>query len=1031
MVSFAMTNLIAAISIGTIALLLAPSPARALDPSLQIVQYAHTAWTVRDGYSLGAVFAMAQTPDGYLWLGSGSGLYRFDGVQFIRWQPPGDQQRPIRSAYSLLSARDGTLWIGGFDGLASWRDGRLTRFPQLDGVFVTSILEDRNGTVWVGGIAPADEGRLCAVRDGRAECTGEAGRFGGFVWSFLEDDAGTLWVGADSGLWRWTPGAPKRFPIPGLRIGDLSKGDDGQVVIGIRDKGLRQLIREKVEPYPIRAGRLAALLDERAVNSNKLLRDRDGGLWIGTGERGLVRVHRGYADAFAKVDGLSGNIICSLFEDREGNVWVATTGGLDRFREFPVRTYTTKQGLTTDAIASVVGATDGSVWLATREGLMRWRDGAARLFRKANGLPGDVAQSLYRDPRGRIWVFTSGGLAYSDGDRFVPVPGVPSQEVFSITGDEAGHLWLSGNRGLTHLLARRAVEHFPWPALGRQQQAKVVLADRGGVWLSFWTDGGVMYFKDGQVRASYSVADGLGKGHVPGLDLDADGALWASTEEGGLSRIEDGSVRTLTTANGLPCDTIHQTVQDADRSLWAYGACGIFRIVRREVDAWIADPTRKIETTLWAAGDGVKLWALAPSSYGPFITRSPDGTLWIASVEGLQMIDPHDLAPNVVPPPVHVERLTSDGHVRWQHVPGAASALPVRLPPRVRDVQIDYTALSLVAPEKLRFKYRLEGQDSNWREVVDDRHVQYSNLRPGPYRFRVIACNNSGVWNEQGDVLEFSVAPAYYQTSWFRASCVAAALVLLWAAHKARVRHLRHEFELALDARVSERTRIARELHDTLLQSFHGLMLRFQTASHLLPDRPADAKQRLEAAIAQAATALEEGRDAVQGLRESTSVDNDLANAISALGQELAAAPGERPVPRVEVTVEGRPRALHPILRDEVYKITAEAMRNAFRHAEPTRVGVEIRYDNDQFRLRVQDDGRGLDAASLSRRDHHGHFGLSGMRERASIVGGTLAVWSSEGAGTAVELQIPGGTAYQRPLTVSWWVRAFGRGPRA
>ena len=1025
-----MASIIAAVSVGTVALLLVPSPAQALNPSLQISQYAHTAWKVREGFSLGVVFAMAQTPDGYLWLGSGSGLYRFDGVQFIRWQPPGDGQRPIRGAYSLLSAREGTFWIGMFDGLASWREGRLTRFPELDGVFVTSMLEDRNGTVWVGGIGRSG-GRLCAVRDGRAACSGEDGRFGAFVWSFLEDDAGTLWVGADSGLWRWTPGAPKRYPIPGRRIGDLSKADDGHVVIGIRDKGLRQLIREKVEPYPIRTGRPAALLEERQVDSNKLLRDRDGGLWIGTGERGLVRVHRGHADTFARADGLSGNIISSLFEDREGNIWVATTGGLDRFRELPVRTYTTKQGLTTDAIASVVAARDGSAWLATREGLMKWRDGAATLFRRANGLPGDAAQSLYQDPRGRIWVFTSGGLAYSDGDRFVPVPGVPSQEVFSINGDEAGHLWLSGNRGLTHLLAGRVVEHFSWPTLGRQQQAKVVLSDKGGVWLSFWTDGGVAYFRDGAIRSSHTVADGLGKGHVPGIELDADGSLWASTEEGGLSRIKDGSVTTLTTSNGLPCDTIHQTVLDESRSLWAYGACGLFRIARSELDAWIARPTRRIRTTVWDAADGVTLVPVAPSSYGPFFTGSPDGKLWFLSGEGIQVVDPHHLPSNTVPPPVHVERLIADREVRWQHVPGGTAAPNLRLPPRVRDLQIDYTALSLVAPEKVRFRYRLDGQDSHWREVGNERQVQYSNLRPGTYRFRVIACNNSGVWNEEGDTLEFSVAPAYYQANWFRALSAAGALVLLWAAYQGRVRRLHRRFELTLDARVSERTRIARELHDTLLQSFHGLILRFQTASQLLPDRPAEAKERLDAAIAQAATAIGEGRDAVQGLRDSTAEGNDLARAIGTLGQELAAAPGDHAVPRFEVTVEGTPRTLHPILRDEVYKITAEAMRNVVRHAEATRVDVEIHYDNERFRLRVQDDGRGFDAASLSARGHQGHYGLSGMRERAAILGGTLTVWSNVGTGTAVELQIPGGTAYLRPRRGSWWSRTFARRPHA
>ena len=261
----------------------------------------------------------------------------------------------------------------------------------------------------------------------------------------------------------------------------------------------------------------------------------------------------------------------------------------------------------------------------------------------------------------------------------------------------------------------------------------------------------------------------------------------------------------------------------------------------------------------------------------------------------------------------------------------------MRLPPRVRDVQIDYTALSFVAPEKIRFKYRLDGQDSGWREVVNERHVQYSNLRPGTYRFRVIASNNSGVWNEQGDPLEFSIAPAYYQTAWFRALCAGgrAGAALGWVP--VRVRQLHHRFEMALEARVSERIRIARELHDTLLQSFHGLLLHFQTVSHLWAERPELAKEKLDSAIDEAARAITEGRNAVQGLRESAVGTSDIADAIGTLGAELAAAPADRPAPAFHVTVEGEPRPLHPILRDDIYKITAEALRNAFRHADRDR----------------------------------------------------------------------------------------------
>ena len=251
-----------------------------------------------------------------------------------------------------------------------------------------------------------------------------------------------------------------------------------------------------------------------------------------------------------------------------------------------------------------------------------------------------------------------------------------------------------------------------------------------------------MYFKDGQLRASYGAGDGLGKGHVPGIRLEEDGALWAATE-GGLSRIKDGHIDTLTSRNGLPCDRIHATMPDDSGALWAFAACGLFRIGRTELETWIAHPTRRIQTTFWDAADGVLLQT-APGSYGPFVARSADGKLWFVAAEGIQVVDPHHLSFNPVRPPVHVERLMADHQVRWQHLPGGAAVSNVRLPPRVRDVQIDYTALSLVAPEKVRFKYRLEGQDNDWREVINERHVQYSNLRPGTYSFRVIASTTAG-----------------------------------------------------------------------------------------------------------------------------------------------------------------------------------------------------------------------------------------------------------------------------------------------
>ncbi len=994
----------------------------ALDPSSDISQYGHTAWTIRDGFTPGTAFAMAQTPDGYLWLGTEFGLFRSDGVRFVPWQPPAGQHLP-ESPYALLVTRDGTLWIGTFSGLASWKRGELTQYPELQGMFVTSLLEDREGTVWAGAMGSS---RLCAIRSGTVRCYGQDGALGGFVWSLGEDSSGALWTGAESGLWRWKPGSPKRYAVPGARLADLTQSGDGRLIVGIRGEGLRQVVGDKLEAYPIRSAiNSNATLSDRDIDANKLLRDRDGGLWIGTNQRGLIHVHHGRTDVFTAESGLSGNIIAGLFEDREGNIWVSTAGGLDRFRELPVTTVSTKQGLSSDNVHSVIATTDGSTWIATRDGLTRWQKGNTTIFRRADGLPDDMVQSMYQDHAGRIWVFTGHGLAWFNNGRFVSVDGVPSTEVGSITGDNSGNLWLSGNKGLSHLREGRLIENLLWTALGHRQQASVIMfdQDRGGLWLGFWQDGAVEYFMDGQVRITYTAANGMTKGPVAALRLGRDGAVWAATQNGGVSRIKDGRITTLTTSNGLPCDRIHWTTEENDGSLWLYTGCGVVRIPRSQVDAWISDPRRRVEPTVWDATDGALPWG-SPSSFGPTFAKAADGKLWFVTREDIEVVDPPHLALNKLAPPVHVEKVVADSNTYWQNLPGA-SIPNLHLPARMHDLQIFYTALTFEAPERVHFKYRLEGQDPDWREVVNDRDVQYSNLAPGTYLFRVIASNNSGVWNEQGDSLEFSIAPAYYQTNWFRALCAVLVLALVWAIYQIRVRQLRHDFALALEARVGERTSIARELHDTLLQSFQGLMLRFEIVAQMLPDRPIEAKEKLDGAMKRAADAITEGRDAVQGLRTATVQTNDLARAINTLGEELANDPANCASPVFRVTVEGDPRDLRPIERDEIYRIAAEALRNAFRHAQARQVEVEIRYDNQLFRLRVRDDGKGIDPAVLSADGPEGHYGLLGMRERAGLIGGELVVWSEGGAGTEVELIVPASSAYTTARRGSWLFEKF------
>jgi signal transduction histidine kinase/ligand-binding sensor domain-containing protein len=1021
--------------------------AYALDPALDVSQYAHTVWKVRDGFSKGGITSIAQTPDGYLWLGTEFGLLRFDGVRAVPWEPPAGEHLPSGWIRSLLGARDGTLWIGTINGLASWKGGRLTQRAELAGQSVDALLEDHEGTIWAGAAIPS--GRLCAVQSGGVQCFGEDGSFGKAVETLYEDSEGSLWAGTATGLWRWKPGPPKHFLLPDLQDTNqvLSEGDNGALLIATRS-GIRQLADGKDTTLPLPGA-------GRQSTPNKLFRDRNGGLWIGNLFRGLLHVHDGRTDVFEQSDGLSGDNIENLFEDREGNIWVATLDGLDRFRELAVPTISAKQGLSIPLVWSVLAARDGSVWLGSGSGLNRWNDGKMTIYRKrsaqavsggakreqrpdrldaasgsgtpgtvreiaGSGLPDDSVHSLLQDGRGRIWVSTHSGVSYFENGRFIPVSGVPGGgQVFSIVEDSARDLWINQGQSLFHLVGVSVVDQIPWVTLGHKEAAFSLLPDllQGGLWLGFF-HGGVAYFKDGQVRASYSAVDGLGAGHVSGFQLDPDGTLWAATE-GGLSRLKNGRIATLTSKNGLPCDAVNWVVEDDEHSFWLYMACGLVRIARSELNGWASvvdkdkDATKIIQATVLDNSDGVRSHSHA-GGYSPRVAKSTDGKVWFLPWDGVSVIDPQHLHFNKLPPPVHVEQITAD-----RKTYDAALAVNgdgkghLRLPPLARDLTIDYTALSLVVSEKVHFRYKLEGWDREWQDAGTRRQAFYTNLGPRKYRFRVMACNNSGVWNETGDTLDFSIAPAYYQTIWFRSLCVAAFLALLWGIYQLRLRQVAQQFNMRLEERVGERTRIARELHDTLLQSFQGLLLKFQATTYLLPGRPEEARKTLESTIDQAAAAITEGRDAVQGLRSSTKVTNDLACAITTLGQELASGETNANAAEFHVEVEGTPRELHPILRDEVYRIAGEALRNAFKHAQAKQIEVEIHYDERQLRLRVRDDGKGIDAKHLKEEGRAGHYGLRGMRERAKLMGGRLAVWSEIDSGTEVELKIPASRAYE------------------
>ena len=992
--------------------------AYALDPSLDVSQYSHTSWKIRDGFPKGQITTIAQTPDGYLLFGTEFGLMRFDGVKSIPWEWPPGQQLPSNLIFSLLVTRDGTLWIGTLGGLSSWNGEKLTQYPDLAGKSVFGLLQDHDGTVWASGRS-VNGGRLCSISNSNIQCDGDDGKFGRGVFSLFEDSKGALWAGVKEGLWRWKPGPPKFYALPGEPDGiqGMNEDSDGRLLIGWNG-GIYRFIDGKTEAYPVSvaAGKFSG---------RKILRDRDGGLWIGTLQLGLVHVHQGRTDVFGPASGLSGPNVYRLFEDREGNIWVSTVDGIDRFRDFAVGTITTEQGLSNRAVLSVLPDRDGSVWLATRDGLSKWINGQITIPRigstKAdeNGLK---PTSLFQDHRGRIWVSSQNGFGYLENDRFISVSDAPGA-VTSIAEDNSGALWVGNEQvALLKLIQGKVVQQIPWSNFGSKGHATAMAADQlqGGLWLGFQL-GGVVYFSDGQVRASYAILDGLAQGRVNQLRIDQDGLLWAATE-GGLSQLKNGHIATLTSQNGLPCDTIHWSMDDDDRSLWLYTACGLLRIERAQLDAWTSaverakDTKWKIQAKVFDFFDGVRILA-SGGHYTPQVAKSSDGRIWFLPWDGVSIIDPRHLAFNQLPPPVHVEQIIADRKTYNVIENGS-----LQLPPHIRDLQIDYTALSLVAPEKILFRYRLDGRDHDWQEVTNRRQAFYNDLPPGTYRFRVIACNNSGVWNETGTFLDFYIEPAYYQTLWFRVAVVAGIALLLLALYELRMRQVAAQVRSRMEERLDERERIARDLHDTLLQSVQGLILKFHAVAKKIPvDVPA--RDAMEKTLDHADEVLAEGRDRVRNLRALRVPVGGLPAAFESVAEEMSTSSKAT----FKTVVEGNVLELHPIVREESYCIGREAIINALTHSNGLHVEVEITYDPKQFRLRVRDDGRGIDPKVLDEGGRADHYGMQGMRERAQKIGAQLKVWSRTKTGTEVELLVPGTTAYQAPSTKSrssWFRRS-------
>jgi signal transduction histidine kinase/ligand-binding sensor domain-containing protein len=1004
------TTIAAALACHFTCIWLLAGSAHALDPNKRpngqshSPQYVATVWQTEQGLPVNSVQAMVQDREGYLWLATNGGLARFDGVRFRVFG--GEDFPSLQSSrfQSLYASRSGELWIGTRNGgLIRLHDGIVTTYLERDGLpnrNIRSIREDAEGKLWINtisGIACCAGGKLQAYTTYRGKAISEfflqardgsmwfrsgmdvvrfgaAGSIATLAGGFIVQEArdGSVWVAFQhqSRLVRYHQGVFSDVPLPAAGVRHWTGADRWQGVAMAGDP------------------RQAVLA---------MATDTDGELLM-LMPAGLVRAVDGRLSP-PEVLPLPANIgdvpkVLSLMVDREGNRWVGTVGrGLFRFRPAPLTAYGKDEGLSDSPFRAVFQDRDGRIWLGG-DAAVYWFDG--HHFHLVPGLAeiGTIAQTNDGD----LW-FGGSGAVYRWRSGVLTQFKIESPGVFQILQDREGTLWIvAPTYEQMWRLYRFREGKF------EQIDADVVhmAEDRdGGLWLAGVNPPALRLARGGKT-VLYDERRGMPPNGVHSFCQDPSGALWFATTTG-LYRLRDGRFGAITARNGLTSE-VTSILDDGKGNLWLPSEQGIFRFSLKEVNDIADGRISSISPISYRVAEGMKT---SECNGGvPGACKARDGRLWFPTMRGVVAIDPNAVNG---PPPVVVEEA-------WANKVTLGRDGRTLVPAGSDTFDFTFTALSLSAAEQQHFKYRLEPYDKDWVDAGTRRAAHYTNMAPGEYSFQVIAANSFGVWNNQGAGVRFVLQPHYYQANWFRALCTTVFFALLWAAYQLRVRHLHKQFDMTLEARVGERTRIARDLHDTLLQSFHGLAFRFQAARNMLPNRPEQAAQALDAALIRTEQALDESRHSIQGLRPSQSAENELDQMLITSGQELASSNhAEDGSPRFEVIVEGERRGLPPMITDEIGRIARELLRNAFRHAHAHEIEVEIRYENDVFRLIVRDDGKGMDPKILKDGGRAGHWGLPGVQERARGIGARLEFLSEAGAGTEIRLTIPAAIAYERP----------------
>ncbi|MYM21845.1 hypothetical protein GTP46_04160 [Duganella sp. FT135W] len=974
------------------------APAAAYGAAPAPIDLHHMSWTAREGAPQ-MVMTMTQTRDGWLWLGGAHGLYRFDGSHFERYAEPG---QPLPSAgISILNAfDDGALWIGyRYGGASVLSQGRLRNYSERDGLPASApvwgLEQDGSGRMWA-----ATTRGLFYLEHEHWLAAGVA--FAAPVAAYktlMRDRDGNLWAQGDEGVYTLKRGARQFIKSsPDAGTGVLFQVPDGGVWSWNAPRNrFRQLAGNSAGNWPVHGDVASLLFDSR------------GDLWVG--RLASVEYHtRQQVQQSGQADGLSGRWVAAMFEDREGSIWISTATGIDRYRRkriaaVPLPEVTDVNPLAADA--------NGAVWVGRHH--LAPADGAAfvttTLWPKTEAGWGGDPVCLYLDPRGALWLASYGRLWQVNGKqhRQLALPrGLETGMIASMSSDDNGELWAAI---VPHGLYRRDAQgdwHDVAADTGLPGETPRVLASSAeeGLWLGY-PRSRVLQLHNGHWHR-YSSDDGLNIGMVESLHLKGR-HVWAGGENGVALR-QGGRFLPVSGVDGVNFEGVSGMVELDNGDLWLNAGAGLYRIAAGEIAPLESTPGYRVRYERLDSLDG--LVGNAPVRYPvPSMILATDGYLWLSTTAGVFRLDPALREPPRPAAPVLIRGIGPPGQVR-------AVQSAVRLPPGTTALQMDYTALALAMPERVAFRYRLEGVDTQWQQVGARRAAYYNNLGPGNYRFSVAATNYHGDWSEQATTLDFSIAPTMTQSMWFRISCALLVLAACWMLYRWRLHDFALQVSGRLEERIKERERIARELHDTLLQSVQGMILHVHAAAVRLPP-PEPARVLIEEALQKADDALAEGRERVRDLRANDQHEQDLAAAIGMAAWRLRSADSAPP----QIVVSGVLRQLHPLVYEEVLAIACEAIANAYLHATASRIEVRLHYGARALQMTVSDDGTGVPAEVIAAGGRDNHWGICGMFERAERIKAKLLLDSQARNGTVWRLTLSGRLAYQPLARRSW----FGR----